>query len=86
MDSQLLLDAGGFSSAIIPWHTSASSCEQWLHTWPCRSCTCEQFQGQVDHQDWDPSKGSIWTAAPKYRKYERLNEKIFLLMTENSQV
>jgi hypothetical protein len=61
----MLLDAGVFSFAIIPWHTSVSSCEQWLHTWLCRSCTCEQFRGQVDRRGWGPSRESIWTTAPK---------------------
>ena len=49
---------------IIPWHTSVSSCELWLHTWPCQSCTCVQFQEQVDHRGWGPSTMSKLTKGP----------------------
>lgn len=44
---------------IIPWHISASNCEQWLHTWLYLSCTCERSQEQVDHQDLGLSGESI---------------------------
>lgn len=61
-----------FNLIIIPWHTSVSNCEQWLRTWLCQSCTCEQFQVQEDRQGWGLSTESILIAAPEI---ERANVK-----------
>ena len=54
----------GDTFTIIPWHTSASSCEQWPHICPCQSCTCELFLALEDHQGLGPSAGNRWTARP----------------------
>jgi hypothetical protein len=62
---------------IIPWHTSVSSCERWLRTWSCQSCTCVQFQAQVDHQGWGPSAKSKLIKGPKIDQLvSRLNRNI----------
>lgn len=79
----------GIFVVFSPWHTFVSSCEQWLHTWPCQSCTCVQFQGQEGHQGWGLSTESIWITAPETqvhfnehdysienRQYEQKSQKI----------
>ena len=54
---------------VSPLRISGSSSQQWTHTSPDQSCTCEQSPEPMDHQGSGPSKGSKLRVVPENSKH-----------------